>query len=202
MGKISYSQFSKWVQCPYTWKIEYVDKIRTFQGNIHTLFGTSMHEVLQTYLTVMYNDTIKMADALPLRDMLLTRMKRNYKQIMERNGGEVFCEQTVFKRITKNQSKAKTERKTKRKTEQDEMARELDAQEEGDLEKGELEPSGARRLVAVLLLDRRLAQLRDRQAVHEVVHRLLPKLEAHEVLFPIDPELFCFLQVIKDFTIE
>lgn len=93
MGKISYSQFSKWVQCPYTWKIEYVDKIRTFQGNIHTLFGTSMHEVLQTYLTVMYNDTIKMADALPLDEMLLHRMKKNYLQIMGRNGGEVICEQ-------------------------------------------------------------------------------------------------------------
>ena len=93
MGKISYSQFSKWVQCPYTWKIEYVDKIRTFQGNIHTLFGTSMHEVLQTYLTVMYEDTIKMADALPLDEMLLHRMKKNYQKIMSRNGGEVICEQ-------------------------------------------------------------------------------------------------------------
>jgi hypothetical protein len=52
-----------------------------------------MHEVLQTYLTVMYNDTIKTADALPMEKMLLHRMKTNYTQIMERNGGEVFCEQ-------------------------------------------------------------------------------------------------------------
>ena len=51
-----------------------------------------MHEVLQTYLTVMYNDTIKMADALPLDEMLLHRMKKNYNEIMEKNGGEVFCE--------------------------------------------------------------------------------------------------------------
>jgi hypothetical protein len=57
------------------------------------MFGTSMHEVLQTYLTVMYNDTVKMADTLPLKKMLLTRMKRNYQRIMEKNGGEVFCEQ-------------------------------------------------------------------------------------------------------------
>ena len=52
-----------------------------------------MHEVLQTYLTVMYNDTIKMADALPLDEMLLHRMKKNYTTAMEKNGGEVFCEQ-------------------------------------------------------------------------------------------------------------
>ena len=94
MKRISYSQYSQWDICPFKWKLNYVDKLGVYTDSIHTMFGTSMHEVLQTYLTVMYNDTIKMADALPLRDMLLTRMKRNYKQIMKRNGGEVFCEQT------------------------------------------------------------------------------------------------------------
>ena len=94
MKRISYSQYSQWDICPFKWKLNYVDKLSEYTDSIHTMFGTSMHEVLQTYLTVMYNDTIKMADALPLKDMLLTRMKRNYKQIMERNGGEVFCEQS------------------------------------------------------------------------------------------------------------
>ena len=94
MKRISYSQYSQWDICPFKWKLNYVDKLGEYTDSIHTMFGTSMHEVLQTYLTVMYNDTIKMADALPLKDMLLTRMKRNYKQIMERNGGEVFCEQS------------------------------------------------------------------------------------------------------------
>ena len=93
MKRISYSQYNQWVTCPYKWKLNYIDKLGEFTDNIHTLFGTSMHEVLQTYLTVMYNDTIKMADALPLDTMLLHRMKTNYTQVMERNGGEVFCEQ-------------------------------------------------------------------------------------------------------------
>ena len=88
MGKISYSQFSQWDQCPHKWKLMYVDNLRDFKGNIHTLFGTSMHEVLQTYLTVMYNDTIKMADALPLDEMLLKRMKDNYKKVVESMNGE------------------------------------------------------------------------------------------------------------------
>ena len=88
MARISYSQFSQWDQCPHKWKLMYVDNLRDFKGNIHTLFGTSMHEVLQTYLTVMYNDTIKMADALPLEDMLLKRMKDNYKKVVESMNGE------------------------------------------------------------------------------------------------------------------
>tara|TARA_B100001564_G_C20627353_1_gene665326 strand:+ start:43 stop:906 length:864 start_codon:yes stop_codon:yes gene_type:complete len=94
MKRISYSQYNQWVTCPYKWKLNYIDGLSEFTDSIHTMFGTSMHEVLQTYLTVMYNDTIKMADALPLEKMLLTRMKRNYTQAMERNGGEVFCEQS------------------------------------------------------------------------------------------------------------
>jgi len=92
--RISYSQYNQWVTCPYKWKLNYIDGLRQFTDSIHTLFGTSMHEVLQTYLTVMYNDTVKMADALPLDEMLLHRMKTNYTQIMEKNGGEVFCEQS------------------------------------------------------------------------------------------------------------
>ena len=93
MKRISYSQYNQWVTCPHKWKLNYIDERRQFTDNIHTMFGTSMHEVLQTYLTIMYNDTIKMADALPLDEMLLHRMKTNYTNIMKNNGGEVFCEQ-------------------------------------------------------------------------------------------------------------
>ena len=93
MKKISYSQYSQWAVCPHKWKLNYIDELRTFKGNIHTLFGSAMHDVLQTYLTVMYNDTIKMADALPLASMLLHRMKYNYTTIMEKNGGVEFCTQ-------------------------------------------------------------------------------------------------------------
>ena len=94
MKRISYSQYSQWTNCPYKWKLNYIDKLSEFTDSIHTMFGTSMHEVLQTYLTVMYNDTVKMADALPLSDMLLHRMRTNYVNIMKRNGGTEFCKQS------------------------------------------------------------------------------------------------------------
>ena len=94
MKRISYSQYSQWTNCPYKWKLNYIDKLSEFTDSIHTMFGTSMHEVLQTYLTVMYNDTVKMADALPLSDMLLHRMRTNYVNIMKRNGGREFCKQS------------------------------------------------------------------------------------------------------------
>ena len=91
MKKISYSQYSLWKQCPYQWKLQYVDGIRDYTDSIHTLFGTSMHEVIQAFVTVMYNDTIKVAEQLPLDDMLRTRMKRNFEEIVKANNGEMFC---------------------------------------------------------------------------------------------------------------
>ena len=91
MKRISYSQYNQWVTCPHKWKLNYIDKLSEFTDSIHTMFGTSMHEVIQTFLTVMYNDTAKLAEQLPLEDMLRTRMKRNFEQIVEANGGEMFC---------------------------------------------------------------------------------------------------------------
>ena len=93
MKRVSYSQYNQWITCPHKWKLNYIDDLGEYTDSIHTLFGTSMHEVLQTYLTVMYNDTIKMADVLPLEKMLLHRMKYNYTNIMENNGGVEFCTQ-------------------------------------------------------------------------------------------------------------
>jgi len=91
LNKISYSQYSMWAQCPHRWKTAYIDGKREFSDNIHTLFGTSMHEVIQAFLTVMYEDTAKAAEALPLEDMLRTRMKRNFENVLKNNGGEMFC---------------------------------------------------------------------------------------------------------------
>ena len=82
-----------WAQCPHRWKTAYIDGHREFTESIHTLFGTSMHEVIQTFLTVMYEDTAKAAEALPLEEMLRIRMKRNYESAMVKNGGVEFCTQ-------------------------------------------------------------------------------------------------------------
>ena len=88
---ISYSQFALWCQCPYSWKLQYVDKALPFTDNIHTLFGTSMHEVLQEYIREMYTDSIKEADKLILHEELEDRLKKNFMEIKMRNGGEEFC---------------------------------------------------------------------------------------------------------------
>jgi hypothetical protein len=77
-----------WDKCPYTWKLNYVDKAETFKGNIYTLFGSAIHETIQAYLVCYYERTIKEADALPLHDILIYRMKELFKESKERYGDE------------------------------------------------------------------------------------------------------------------
>jgi len=51
-GRISYSQFSKFVKCPKSWELAYLKNLRTKDPSIHTCFGTSFHETMQEYLTL------------------------------------------------------------------------------------------------------------------------------------------------------
>ena len=82
-----------WDKCPYAWKLNYVDKAETFKGNIYTLFGSAIHETIQAYLVCYYERTIKEADALPLHDILIYRMKELYKESKERYGDEFEVDQ-------------------------------------------------------------------------------------------------------------
>jgi len=83
MGHVSHSQFVSYSECNLKWKLRYIDKLGTFTGNIHTLFGTAMHTVIQEYLTVMYGTSIKAAEALDLNGMLKTEMMGEFKLIKE-----------------------------------------------------------------------------------------------------------------------
>ena len=80
---ISYTQVSMYNECPWKWKLNYIDGLREFKGNIHTLFGSAMHEVLQTYLDVMYARSIKAADELPLDKLLKARMEEQFNNMHE-----------------------------------------------------------------------------------------------------------------------
>ena len=43
MPHISYSALKNWDFCPFYHKLTYIDKVKIFQGNVHTAFGTSAH---------------------------------------------------------------------------------------------------------------------------------------------------------------
>ena len=76
--------------CPLRWKLNYVDDLRISESNIHLIFGTAMHEVLQKYLEVMYHDTAKNADLLPLEEMLKDKLIEQFK-MREQEEGKPPC---------------------------------------------------------------------------------------------------------------
>ena len=83
MAKVSFSQYSMWRSCPQQYKLNYIDKLGESSGNIHTLFGSAMHETIQHYLSVMYGVSKKQADEIELDSLLLDRMKENFTKEKE-----------------------------------------------------------------------------------------------------------------------
>lgn len=80
LGKhpISYSQLSIYNNCPWSWKLRYIDKIFSDFGNIYTLFGSAIHTVIQEYITKLFTDSPKAANAIDLHARLSEEMKDEY----------------------------------------------------------------------------------------------------------------------------
>lgn len=87
---ISFSQYQLWKSCPKRWNLKYVRGIRKDQPSVSAIFGTAMHETLQEYLTVMYEQTIAHADNLNLNEMLKVKIYDQYKTILTENNNIHF----------------------------------------------------------------------------------------------------------------
>lgn len=46
----SYSEMTSWIDCSWRHKLDHIDKVGTFSGNIHTGFGTCVHSAIESYL--------------------------------------------------------------------------------------------------------------------------------------------------------
>ena len=80
--KVSYSQYTMWANCPKQWKLTYMDGHKDFDPSIHLVFGTAMHETIQAWLQVMYNDSAVKANDMDLEKLLLDEMAKEYKKMM------------------------------------------------------------------------------------------------------------------------
>lgn len=83
---ISYSQYSTFQKCEHQWKLKYIDKIKTQEPSIHMIFGTSMHTVIQSWLHVLFNKTVKESEAMDFDKMLLDELKKNYGGDVKKHG--------------------------------------------------------------------------------------------------------------------
>ena len=91
MARVSYSQFGMYSSCQQQFKLNYIDKLGISNANIHLLFGSSMHEVIQHFLDVMYNVTKKQALQLNLEQMLQDKLVEHFKKEKEKMGEDDPC---------------------------------------------------------------------------------------------------------------
>ena len=81
-NKISYSQYTQYANCPRQWKLNYIDKLSEYTQSIYTLFGSAFHETLQSYLTIMYEDSVVAADKEDWYKILKDFMAKEYRKAM------------------------------------------------------------------------------------------------------------------------
>ncbi len=82
---ISYSQFSTYMGCPLKWQLQYKENIASYQSTINTIFGTSIHETIQHYLTVFYDNSIAEADRIDLEEYFEERFRTIYMDEYNKN---------------------------------------------------------------------------------------------------------------------
>lgn len=83
---VSYSQYSKFRQCPNSWYRQYVTKEVKGVPAIHFVFGTAVHEVLQDWITIALEQSEKEAKKLDYRKQLQDTMVREYQSYVEKHG--------------------------------------------------------------------------------------------------------------------
>ena len=72
---VSFSQFSNWWVCPNRWRLDYIEKLKTFEDSIHMSFGTAIHEVIQAFLTSYLNVSEEEARKIDLIGTFITAFK-------------------------------------------------------------------------------------------------------------------------------
>jgi len=84
---VSYSQYATWRTCNHQWYLGYAQNNLVYSQNIHTVFGTAIHNTLQYYLEYAYNISGKKADELDLDSLFKEQLTETYKKGLEQNKG-------------------------------------------------------------------------------------------------------------------
>jgi hypothetical protein len=81
-----------WAKCPLSWKLRYVDGHKFDTGSIHTIFGTTAHEVIQEWLDILYNKSETVAKTVYLHDKFKDRLLELFTEsiVVNADGTKTF----------------------------------------------------------------------------------------------------------------
>lgn len=92
---ISHSQLDMWQSCPHKWKLRYKDKIKISDASMNMTFGTAIHNTLQKFLDLYYNNTSEFKTFDP-EDFFEQNLKEVYKKDLQSSGGKNFTTKEEF----------------------------------------------------------------------------------------------------------
>lgn len=81
---VSYSQYSIYRKCPFQWYLNYFKGLSSYSQSIHTIFGTSIHEAIQHYLKVLYEQSGVQADNEDISNIFKEKFRLLYKEEFEK----------------------------------------------------------------------------------------------------------------------
>jgi len=91
---ISFSQMQMYNECPRKWALHYKEGLYPSSFSIHLIFGTAIHEVLQQYLTIFYEESGTKADELDLEAMFQEKFSNLYRKDYEANNKQHYSSPT------------------------------------------------------------------------------------------------------------
>ncbi len=78
-NSVSYSQYSTYNKCPHQWHLKYGKDLAPYEASIFTIFGDSIHETIQHYITTLYKESGVKADSIDLTEYFNERFREHYK---------------------------------------------------------------------------------------------------------------------------
>ena len=87
---VSYSQLQTYLSCPHKWQLQYKDNVGMFDYNIYMIFGSALHEVLQKYITMIYEESGASADRFEIEEYFKKKFFEIYDTNQKRNKGIHF----------------------------------------------------------------------------------------------------------------
>ena len=91
MAKVSFSQYSTYSICPRKYKLQYIDRLGESSANIHTIFGSAIHETIQHLLSVMYGVSKKQAMEIDTDKLLLDWIRKEFVKENQKLSEGTIC---------------------------------------------------------------------------------------------------------------
>lgn len=82
---ISYSQYSIYSQCPHKWNLMFRLGMDKQPPNIHLIFGTAIHQSIQEFIKIYYNETLKKAQEFDIEKYFQNALSEEYKKSFKKN---------------------------------------------------------------------------------------------------------------------